>query len=201
MSKLAVCDPATPAGIAQLKASAENTLRLIERRELATTEDVAWGDKALALVAKMTKQIDASRKARTAPIRAQEKEINAEYKPTLSVLEACDKALRAKINAAREASRQEQIRALVAVADAGGNVGGDTLVAAAAPTVELSEGLTEVSWLEWTVEDESLVPAEFKRTCAELVDAELERTKGGAKIPGIRVERKYDLKRKGVVER
>lgn len=174
----------------------------LKARPIETQEDLDWAASWADKVAAALKHVEAKRKAAKEPYLEAGREVDARYKPVTKALEACEKELKAKVRALRDRQRDAEDKARALVRETGGEASADTLALAhGTGGLVLPETMRETSTLKWEVEDERKVPAEYKRTCAELVEAEIERTEGKCKIPGVRVWREFGVARKGVVKR
>ncbi len=187
-----------------VKLTSEFKLLLVELecRQIHTQKDLDWAASWLTQIAAAYKHVETKRTSEKAPHLASCKAVDSRYKPAAKALEACEAILKSKIAALRARQRQAEEVAREAVRATGGQADGDTLALAhGAGAFVLPDQVRETSNLEWEVLDESAVPIEYKRTCAELVEAEIERTRGACKIPGVRVWREFGVARKGVVRR
>lgn len=184
--------------LAKYSEQAQGVLAMLREHACDTQDDLEWFGQARIKIDTQRKAVDARRTAITKPLNAAKREVDALFAPTLKGLEACSALALARPEAKLAEQRQAQFKALQAVQHTpGGVVGEDTLaVAHGVENLSAPEGIREVSSLSFEIEDEAAVPAQWKRTCAELVQAEVERTKGACKIPGIRVVREFAVARK-----
>ena len=196
--------------LAKYAQSAQDALELVESMVVQTQPQLDAAAKTRQTFAAVTKEVKAARETEKRPHLDANAAADKKFGPVIKALERCDKILQDKIALALAAQREVEHRARLelqaSVNQAGGqaDVSEGTVVLAHGRDgnrLHVPEGSRETSISTFVVEDEALVPAEYKRTCTELVMAEIERTRGACKIPGIKVVREFSYARKGVVQR
>ncbi len=192
------------------KKTADEALVLARSMVVRTQAQLTSASAALNRVAELVKAVDSARTAETRPHLDAKAAVDAKYQPTLKVLKECQKVIHEKLAAPLQEQHRREHEARLAlqasVAEAGGTARVDesTLVVAHGREdgrLELPETLRQTSTLTFRVVDEALVPREYLSVDEGKVDAEIERTHGACKIPGIEVVRTLGLARKGVVQK
>jgi hypothetical protein len=193
-SELAIAKPAT------LVAKAKKALELIKALVVDDDESMAVADKMLAQIATQKKAVHARQLEEKRPHLDAEREIGEKYKPALTLYKKCEEALRDKIREPLRLQREAQARALAKVEAKGGVVGKETLAVAHGRTqIEKPQGIVETSELMWEVEDIKKVPRKYLCLSDEAVQLAL--SVGTLDIPGLRIWREWDIRRKGVVQK
>lgn len=188
--------------LAKLKSEYEAVAEVLSAHKVVSADSEAFAAFWIDKVSTASRVLDAARAKEKAPHLMGGRTVDAKYQPAIKLLDRTERELKAKITRWRDTLRAQEAAARREVIESGGQADGHTMALAQAhvSSAELPETIRETSRLEWHVTDESAVPVEYKRTCAELVEAEIERTRGACKIPGIEVKRVFDIARKGVVK-
>lgn len=174
--------------LAPQRTEAEQFLQAVQGLDLTTQTNRDKAGKLVARIRERIADLKAQREAITGPLNEAKRRVDALFKPVAEYWQSCNVALSDRLLAATEEAEKAQMKALAAVADAGGNTDLATLTVAH-DTPRTPEGLQErVSW-DAEVIDETAVPQEYKITIVDLatIRALAKASKGQLAIPGVRV--------------
>lgn len=202
----------TPELLAQIdvaRQSADAELSELRDIELETDDDVVFGERELARVRRVRKELDAKRKSVTQPLNASLRELNGWFRPALVALDDLsqewDNAL-GKYRTKVEAARREQLRlaeeatkeaiALCAATPAQPvaaasdvralqAVAHEAMLTAAA--IQPAGQATYIDRWRWEVTDVSLIPREYLCPDERAIGAAVKDAGETTTIPGIRV--------------
>jgi hypothetical protein len=170
--------------LAPQRDEAERSLQVIQKLDLTTQARRDSAGNVLAEIRSKIAELEKQRKDLTAPINEAKKRVDALFNVPKEYWQACNVALSERLLAAETEAEAAQMKALAAVAEAGGQVETATLMVAH-DTPRTPEGLqARTSW-SFEIEDESKVPDDYWIIDESYIAKRIRA--GEREIPGVRI--------------